>query len=440
MAASVCSTACYLTEVSSRYWPLSASIALAIGALPSLAAASDVLISGRVISSHARWARAGRDIVTESVVRTATGEVRVRQLGGTVGGIGMTVSHMPAVLAAGDEVKLRAAAARDLGGRASMVVMAIDELRRAAAPADRVLGGGSFTRTTNATGAKLYWEANCVFLAYATEGTPDLADDAEFQIVDEVFAGWRRETEDCSFLRFELEGRRESEVGLDGVNVVKFRDATWCRPASESDPAECYSHAAAGLTTLYFIDNEASEDNGKIFDADIELNGVDFAISAAGDSLGGDSCKSDLANTLTHEVGHLMGLDHTCWSGIGPQPLDEQGGLVPACNSGVSTSISDATMYAFQDCGETKKASLEADDVEGACAMYPLADDPGECTRPGDVDEEPPTGCCSVAARRNRGGLARPPRPARRRRSAPAPSPPQPVATTGPACSRSRRP
>lgn len=386
----------------SRSWTV-AAIGLAIAALPVSSAAApvagEVTIAGEVTASRARWARGGRDIVTESVVRTAEGEVHVRQLGGTVDGVGMWVSHQPPLLAAGDRVTLRAVRGHDLSGRARLTVSAVDQLAPSRTGGDRVVRG-DFVRTLNGTGAALYWDSNCVFLSYAAEGTPDIEGERELEIMDEVFETWRSETQFCSYMTFELEGVREGEVGLDDVNLVKFRHDEWCRPATDDEPSECYSPDAAGLTTLYYVDDTSSDDNGKIFDADIEINGVHFAISADGVSGGDGDCLSDLANTFTHEVGHLVGLDHTCWNGLGGQPVDDAGDPVPACSGALPVGASEATMFAFQDCGETKKITPEVDDVAGVCRIYDLNEDPGECRRPSGERAR----CCTVAGGREERG------------------------------------
>jgi MYXO-CTERM domain-containing protein len=49
-------------------------------------------------------------------------------------------------------------------------------------------------------------------------------------------------------------------------------------------------------------------------------------------------------------------------------------------------------MFNFQECGETIKASLEPDDIDAVCAVYPRENDPGECepVQPSDP------GCCST--------------------------------------------
>lgn len=351
------------------------------------AAAPERRIEGQVQAAEARWTGDGRRIVTEALVTTPEGEeVRVRQSGGTVDGVGMRVLHGPPLLAAGDRVTLLA---RPAGARAFQIASVL-ELERS--------GGLPFVRTTNATGAALYWDSSCVFLTYADDGTSHLPGDAEFAVMDQVLATWHDAIRSCSYLTLEVEGRADVEVGFDGINLIKLRDERWCRPATEDDAEECYDQGAAGLTTLFFVDDADSDRNGQIYDADIELNGVNFALSAGGDSLGTAPCMADIANTLTHEIGHLMGLDHTCHV-AGTRPVDDEGQPVPNClpESLLPAENREATMYTFQDCGETKKASPEPDDIDGVCAIYPLGSEPA-CQRP---DLEP--GCCQSAPHRGGG-------------------------------------
>src|SRR6266545_4061144 len=82
-----------------------------------------------------------------------------------------------------------------------------------------------------------------------------------------------------------------------------------------------------------FIDDEKSDRNGTLLDADIELNALDFKIAVDHQSLGpAQLCESDLANTFTHEIGHLMGLDHTCWNGSDARLNDDLGDPLPLCS------------------------------------------------------------------------------------------------------------
>lgn len=359
-------------------------------------------MSGEVARAESRWA--GSAIVTESTIRSPSGqEVDVVQLGGEVDNVGMRVSHMPPVLEPGHEVQAVLRPGRTEAGEARWTLaratpfVASDDTRL------------PYVRTvTEENQTPVEWKSTCVFVRYHEDGTSHIPGDREFAVMDQVFENWHRDAASCSYLNFILEGPDDREVGFDGVNMVVFREDRWCRPASGDEPEICYSPSAAAITTLFFVDDPGSPDDGAIIDADIELNGVDFAISIGGETHGEAACQSDLANTLTHEVGHLIGLDHTCWTGEGVRPEDDEGNPVPSCTEpNLPPQITEATMYAFQDCGEEHKARLTQGDIHGKCGVYPDEDDPRVC-EPVSVG-----GCCSLSAAgdaasaaRARGGVA----------------------------------
>ncbi len=341
-------------------------------------------VEGEVIAATSRWTSDGSRIVTEATVRTPDGDVTVSQLGGSVDGLAMRTFPGPAIMMPGMRVAVTAHPALDLAQRTHVVVDGVRVL--AEAP--------GFVRTgPTASGKYLYWESGCVYVTVDAEGTKEIAGENEFPIVDSAIAAWNDGTRGCSYMNLVRDPKLESlEVGRDNVNLIKFRDLSWCRPAIGDDPARCYSPFAAGLTTAVFVDDSSSKRDGAIVDADIELNGVDFAISAGGQTLGTADCKSDLANTLTHELGHLLGLEHPCRAAGDPPRTDGAGNTVPSCGSANDPVILEATMFNFQECGETKKATLSADDTAAICAIYPTDDDPGTCDR---VTDE--AGCCSAS-------------------------------------------
>ncbi|HEU5061044.1 MAG TPA: MYXO-CTERM sorting domain-containing protein [Kofleriaceae bacterium] len=376
---------------------LAGAIALAaMCASAGAARASDdsaELLTGQVVSAQSRWARGGTAIVTDSLLRLDDGrEVAVRQLGGTVDGIGMVTIPGPALLRAGDRVSAEVVIGRDLGGRESRLVQ-----RLWVAPEPGQSGGGRipFVQTVaTRTRVPLAWESGCARVTFHADGTTHVAGDGEFAEMEAALARWMDATAGCSYLELRLTEPRRSEVGLDGTNLVIYREERWCRPATDGDPEECYDRSAAGLTTLFFIDDSDSDRNGAILDADVELNAVDFAIARDGETTHPERCASEIDNTFTHEIGHLMGLDHTCFAG-GERLTDDGGDPQPNCDpvAALSEEQREATMYNFQDCGERKKATPEPDDVDGVCGIYPVAADPGECSSPELEDK----GCCAVA-------------------------------------------
>lgn len=340
-------------------------------------------IEGHVTSSTSRWTRDGSRIITEATVETAKGPVMVSQLGGTVDGLTMRTFPGPEILQPGMQVAVRTYESHDLLARPHNIV---DGVKIFYTPPEFVRTGPT------KAGAYLYWESGCVYVRADAEGTKEVAGDLEFQVIDDVIAHWNTSVAACSFMNIVQESREAMEVGKDRVNLIKFRDTSWCRPAIDDDGVRCHSSSAAGLTTATYVDDKDSDRDGAIVDADIELNGVDFAISVDGNTLGTAGCKADLANTLTHEMGHLLGLEHPCLAGGDPPRTDGDGNPVPACPT-TDPKITEATMFNYQDCGETKKATLSPDDIDGICRIYPIAEDPKSC----DAVPEP-GGCGGCAA------------------------------------------
>jgi MYXO-CTERM domain-containing protein len=358
------------------------------------------LVTGEVVSSSSRWARGKTAIVTESVLRTFDGrEVSVRQLGGSVDGIGMIVLHSEPVLRRGDRVTARVALSRDLQGRMSRPVRAL----YSASPGGA--GRLPFVRSeATETRAKLAWRSGCAQIWFHEDGTGAIDGELEFDEMERVLIRWRYDVQACSYFDLRFQGLDNADVGLDGSNMVIFRDEEWCVPATEDEPKECHDSAAAGLTTLFFIDDPASKRNGTILDADIELNGVDFNIAVDHQTAANDGLEADLANTFTHEVGHLMGLDHTCAPPGGIRLEDHQGEPIPICSpdpTQMPAVVREATMFAFQDPGETKKASPEPDDISGVCSIYPLDENPRECLA---AELEPGTTCAVGSGKGALGG------------------------------------
>jgi MYXO-CTERM domain-containing protein len=349
-------------------------------------------IDGDVVAVYSHWTDDGSRIVTEATVRTPDGQdVVVSQLGGSVDGIGMITFPGPPMLALGMKVAVAAHRGVDLEQREHIV---LDDAKVTSYPPDFVRTGPT------KAGHYLKWESGCVFVTIDSAGTSSIAGDQEFAAIDAAIETWSSATSTCSYLDLVNNGRKASEVGRDNTNLIKIRDTgctecngSWCRPAIGKDPQRCYSAQAAGLTTAIFIDDASSPRDGAILDADIELNGVDFAISLAGATTSSKPCHAELQNTLTHELGHLQGLEHPCITGTDPPRVDDQGNPVPTCPSS-DPKIFDATMYNFQECGEMKKETLSSDDINAICTVYPKSADPGACDPVGTK-----SGCCSTSDR-----------------------------------------
>ncbi len=380
-----------------RNWLIGALTSPLLVVLVSASAAHATPIDGTVISSESRWAYGHAAIITESVVEGDDGSrITVHQMGGSHEGIGMRQSHALPILAPGDDVFAEAHTTTTNSGRTVYQLRELHSLRRSATN-DKNRDTQDFVRTQNASGKQIFWRSGCVLLHMASDGSQQISGETEFQVFDDVVSAWQNDGSACSDFALVNEGKSDEGVGFDGVNIVKFSEDFWCRPATNSDPQECYDEAAAGITTIFFVDDDGSSRNGEILDADIEFNGVQFALAVGGQTSGTAQCEADFANTLTHEIGHLLGLDHTCWVG-GPRLEDDLGNPVPSCTlPTIGADITEATMYNFQSCGETKKASLEQDDINGFCAIYPRGEHTTAC-KAADITSD---GCCSVAGNRD---------------------------------------
>ena len=338
-------------------------------------------VTGDVMDVRSRWTADGSRIVTDATIHTDSGEVVVSQLGGSVDGIGMRTFPGPEPLAPGMRVTVAARSDLDLSQRTHVLVEGVKVL---AYPPGYVRTGPT------KAGHYLFWESGCVFITPDAGGTKEVAGDAEFQVIKDAIDTWNTGIASCSYMEIVLQPKQPLEVGRDNVNLIKFRDSSWCRPATKDDPARCHPSSAAGITTATYVDDAASGRDGAIVDADIELNGVDFSIGLNGQTTGTEPCLSELRNTLTHELGHLLGLEHTCLAGGDPPRVDDKGNAVPSCQN-ATTDQQNATMYNFQECGEMKKETLEPDDIAGACGIYPKSEAPGTCAPVGED-----TGCCSA--------------------------------------------
>lgn len=136
---------------------------------------------------------------------------------------------------------------------------------------------------------------------------------------------WSRPS--CSGFRARFDGERVAASADDGVNVVVFHDDAW--------PAELVPGAVA-QTVVH------TDAMGRYRDADIHLNGKDFRFSLEGSPAPGTL---DLRSVLVHELGHALGLGHS----------------------------SDPVATMFASGSGLRWRSLEKDDVDGVCSLYPGA-------------------------------------------------------------------
>ena len=254
--------------------------------------------------------------------------------------------------------------------------------------------------TTETSGVPVQWNEHCVVVTVDQRGSKDV----QLPDVDATLAravmNWTKHTASCNGIALASRpAYKVLDVAADGLPAVIFRNDVWQRPGhAPHDPA------AIGLTTVMYVNTPGLVGDGTILDADIELNNVNYtftidpttAVARPGTQI------ADLENTLTHELGHVQGLAHTCWDHITPTPpLDNNGMPIPDCNDpDLPPLVTDATMYPYATMeGETSKRNLSPDDVAGVCDVYgPLA---GKLGCYPEIDG----GACSAAPSERRAGL-----------------------------------
>ena len=229
----------------------------------------------------------------------------------------------------------------------------------------------AYVRTTSdTTGTPLFWGVRCVVVQPDIRGSQDLDIDTISSTLDQATRNWSSRIDACSSMRLSAVPPgtippAAISARQDDIHAVQFRDATW-----DDDPS------IIAKTTVWHLDAPGNPDDGLIFDADIKLNGVGytFVVEPSTVTPRSGTVVADLENTLTHELGHVLGLGHTCWDHItDTPPLDNTGNPIPDCGDPtLPATILDATMYPYSLMpGDTAKRSLTDDDVAGICQPYP---------------------------------------------------------------------
>lgn len=193
--------------------------------------------------------------------------------------------------------------------------------------------------------------------------------DSEHVAIDAAFASWQAVSRGCSDFTF-TRGARVSDAGVGqgtgAENLLAFREVGCREVVPETEPClsdgscgnryRCWDHAAGtiGLTTVTY-----GTRTGIALDGDIEFNAAEFLFTtvssppcAAGVEDPG-CVATDVQNTATHEIGHVLGFDH----------VDDP----------------DSTMAATASPGETAKRVIDLGTAAGFCQTYPRGQPPVPC-------------------------------------------------------------
>ncbi len=219
------------------------------------------------------------------------------------------------------------------------------------------------------TGVCLKWRSNTFSFSIQEDCYSQVERNSCLVAVRAAIDVWN--TTDCTALNAVYAGTTDRrDVGFDetdwgnNINLVVFVEDNWE-----------HARSAIGLTTTTYDVN-----TGEIVDADVEFNADSYPFTTVDSA----STMMDIQNTMAHEAGHMMGLDHS--------------------------KASEATMYSTAPEGETQKRSLSQDDIDGICFVYPLSG-----SAPDFVDDSlqnkceaapKDTGCRSVPGQSGQGSFA----------------------------------
>ena len=187
----------------------------------------------------------------------------------------------------------------------------------------------AYQRIRNSFGIPIFWSETTLPYYIGKAGSRDIGDGSELEAIQEAARRWSSVA--CSALRLEFKGFLDEPKAIFLPNAANQNVIYWVEPP-EIWP---FPQDTLALTSLQY------KATGEIEDADIQLNGHLFRWSTTTPP---QEERHDVLNTVVHEIGHLLGLDHS---------------LHP-----------DATMYAEAPLGEVQKRDLANDDIEGLCSIY----------------------------------------------------------------------
>jgi len=277
----------------------------------------------------------------------------------------------------------------------------------------------AYVRTVTSAGVPTHWKTPCVLMEFSLGAFPAELDAAGYlDAAQQAGSAWNQASLDgvsrCSNVALTVESVPDvgGQVGRDGHNRLIFRQDAWCREPPPTDPKEpkCYDASALAITSVFQLKN-----SGEILEADMEVNAVTFTW---GDFVGHpeqiEVSTHDFQGAITHELGHVLGLDHTCYTPatladgtLVPRPKDNLGNPVPDCDADNPPAITQATMYVSVNSpsAEVGLRSLSPDDVQGMCDIYPFASD-FVCLPPSTPQSDSGGGGCSLPSSGHGGATA----------------------------------
>jgi MYXO-CTERM domain-containing protein len=229
----------------------------------------------------------------------------------------------------------------------------------------------AYVRYKTQTGAPYHWTNPSIAVQAYPDDLTEMPSAQSLHASSAAAAAWSKGMISCTALDITLSSHvgsapadQTAATAIGAPNLLAFRNP-WC-----SDPTMPCAVEALALTTAFFHQN-----SGEIVSAAIDVNN-EFFTWADLDVTPSNNAQ-DLQNALTHEMGHLIGLDHNCYtSGSDPmRQIDNLGNAVPDCAS-APPAVAAETMYVSAQPGDVSKRTPAPEELQAACDIYPLAPPP----------------------------------------------------------------
>jgi hypothetical protein len=253
----------------------------------------------------------------------------------------------------------------------------------------------AYVRAVADSGAPLAWKSPSIEMDFFVGNAPATMSADEYVAAAGIGArAWSHTALACTALSITVHAQSAStaETGRDGKNVIIFRQDNWCDQAT---PEVCYSPNALAVTSVF-----KNKVTGEIVDADMELNAVRFtwADLVAHPELAAGSTV-DFQNTVTHELGHVIGLAHPCYSASdGGGRLNDNNGIpeLDCSDPNLPPSVRETTMFPSVSFGDTQRRTLSPDDAQAACDTYPAPPPNSGCSFVAAPGEHSVTAFCAT--------------------------------------------
>jgi MYXO-CTERM domain-containing protein len=239
----------------------------------------------------------------------------------------------------------------------------------------------AYVRSTTSTGTALDWRKRCTELILDDRANPAFSHERLRRVLQRSMAAWNEPIGACTEFALSVSDRTVSnaDVDYDETNTVLWRLPGFCDEPDNALEDVCLAPNAVAITTVFYFDKPGDSRDGELVEADIVINADGFAFAD-----NGSAHAIDLESVMTHELGHVMGLDHPCATTSGAvAPVDHEGKEVPSCFPIVALAddVTAATMFNFLSPGETQKQTPLDDEWRGVCAIY--AEHTGDCAPAG---------------------------------------------------------